>query len=233
MNRESVKEFLNIRDISYDENKIDTLFMIMKSTLETNEKFNLTAIKDEPTFLEKMIVDSALPLVDSSFDDKSIIDIGTGAGFPGLVLYTLNPKMNLTLLDATKKKIDYLSEFTKSNNMNIKCVNDRVESFAINNRNSYDYAIARAVAPLNILLELVMPILKVGGTFLVMKGPGLEDELAVSNNALKKLNCHLVKIYEDELPESHEIRKIAYIKKDKETNVKYPRDYASIKKKPL
>lgn len=233
MNRDTVKEFLNIRDISFDETKIDTLFMIMKSTLETNEKFNLTAIKDEPTFLEKMIVDSALPLIDSDFDNKSIIDIGTGAGFPGLVLYTLNPNMNLTLLDATKKKIDYLSDFTKANNMNIKCVNDRVESFAQNNRDTYDYAIARAVAPLNILLELVTPIIKVGGTFLVMKGPGLEEELKESTSALKKLNCHLVKIYEDELPESHEVRKITYIRKDKETNVKYPRDYASIKKKPL
>lgn len=231
MNKEQLKQELNLRNINIDDNQLSSLISLMKDTLETNEKFNLTAIKDEDAFLEKMIFDSAISLEHLDLTNKKVIDVGTGAGFPGLVLYILNPNMDLTLLDSTKKKIDYLAEYANSHNYKINCVSARAEEF--DHKEVYDYAFARAVAPLNILLELIIPMLKVDGTFIALKGQGFDNEIRDSEKAFKKLNCHLHKIIEDELPESKEKRYMIYIKKDKATNKKYPRSYSDIKKMPL
>ena len=231
MNRTNLQKELELRGINLTSKQLDELFALMKKTLETNEKFNLTAIKDEETFLEKMIFDSAIALEELDITDKKVIDVGTGAGFPGMVLYILNPHCQLTLLDSTKKKIDYLAEYCSENNYKINCVSSRAEEY--NHREEYDYAFARAVASLNILLELIIPMLKVGGTFIALKGQGYESEIKESKKAMKKLGCHLEKIIEDTLPESQESRVMIYIVKDKETNKKYPRSFAEIKKLPL
>ena len=231
MNKEKLIEELNNRSIELTNQQVDNLFLIMKTTLETNEKFNLTAIKEEGAFLEKMIFDSAIALQDIDITYKKVIDVGTGAGFPGLVLYTVNPKCHLTLLDSTNKKINYLAEFCRENGFDIECVCSRVEEY--HHREEYDYAFARAVAPLNILLELIVPLLKVGGTFISLKGQGYEQEINDSIKAMKKLGCHLEKIIEDVLPESNETRVMIHIVKDNVTNKKYPRTYADIKKLPL
>ena len=233
MNKESLKKELELREITCTQEQLDALISLMNSTLETNKKFNLTAIKDEETFLEKMIFDSALALHNIDINDKKIIDVGTGAGFPGLVLYILNPKTDLTLLDSSKKKIDYLQYYANSNNYQINCVYERAEEYANKNREAFDYAIARAVSSLNILLELILPLLKVGGTFIAMKSKDAFNEIENAKGAFKKLGCHLESVYEDALPESGEVRYLLYIKKDKTTNTKYPRDYATIKNKPL
>ena len=231
MNRESLIKELELRSINLSSSQVDELFALMQKTLETNERFNLTAIKDEETFLEKMIFDSAIALEELDITDKKVIDVGTGAGFPGMVLYIINPKTHLTLLDSTKKKIDYLADFCKENHYNVRCECARAEEYG--HREEYDYAFARAVAPLNILLELIVPMLKVGGTFIALKGQGYEQEIKASQKAMNKLGCHLEKIIEDTLPESNENRVMIYIVKDKETNKKYPRSYADIKKLPL
>ena len=231
MNKETLLNELAIRGISLNKQQLDSLMDLMETTLKTNEKFNLTAIKDEDSFIEKMIFDSAIALQNLDLSNKKVIDVGTGAGFPGMVLYILNPEMDLTLLDSTKKKIDYLDNYCKERNYHIECITSRAEEFS--RRETYDYAFARAVAPLNILLELIMPILKVGGTFIALKGQGFEQEIIDSQSAMKKLNCHLVKIVDDELPESLEKRVMIYIQKDKETHKKYPRSYSDIKKLPL
>lgn len=231
MNKETLIKELTKRSIVLSSSQVDELFTLMEKTLETNEKFNLTAIKDRDTFLEKMIFDSAIALEGLDITDKKVIDVGTGAGFPGMVLYILNPKCHLTLLDSTKKKIDYLSEFCAEKQYQITCECARAEEYG--HREKYDYAFARAVASLNILLELIVPMLKVGGTFIALKGQGYEAEIKGSIKAMNKLGCHLEKIIEDKLPESDEQRVMIYIKKDKETNKKYPRSYADIKKLPL
>ena len=231
MNRESLIKELNIRGIEVNEKQVDELFALMKSTLETNEKFNLTAIKDEESFLEKMIFDSAIAIQGIDLTNKTAIDVGTGAGFPGMVLYILNPQVNLTLLDSTKKKIDYLKQYCEANNYKVNCVSARAEEFAM--REGYDYAFARAVAPLNILLELIIPMLKAGGTFVALKGQGYEEELLGAKKAFVKLGCHLKEIIEDELPECGEKRAMIHIVKDKPTNTRYPRQYNEIKKLPL
>ena len=231
MNKEKLVQELKIRGICVDNYQLDALLDLMHTTLITNEKFNLTAIKEEDAFLEKMIFDSAIALQNLDLKDKKVIDVGTGAGFPGMVLYILNPSMHLTLLDSTKKKIDYLSSYCKDHQYDVECITSRVEEF--DNKENYDFAFARAVAPLNILMELIIPLLKVGGTFISLKGQGFEKEIDECQNAFKKLNCHLEKIIEDELPESLEKRVMIYIVKDKQTNKKYPRQYSDIKKLPL
>lgn len=231
MNKERLQNELSTRGIILDEKKLNALFALMHSTLEMNEKFNLTAIKEEDAFIEKMIFDSAIALQELDLSDKKVIDVGTGAGFPGMVLYILNPEMHLILLDSTKKKIDYLDDYCHQNGYQVECLTGRAEE--LNRREQYDYAFARAVAPLNILLEIITPLLKVGGTFIALKALGYEKELEDSQNALKKLGCHLEKIIEDQLPESLEKRVMIYIVKDKETQKKYPRQYSEIKKLPL
>ena len=221
------------RDIQCDEKTIEELVSFMKYILEWNERFNLTAIKDEDSFLEKMIFDSAIALTDLDLSNKKVLDVGTGAGFPGVVLYLLNKKTDITLLDSTAKKINLLKDYASNNGYKYDTIIARAEEYARDNREKYDYVFARAVAPLNILLELCMPLLKIGGTFIALKGPGAEEEIEQSQSALKKLNGRVCKIIVDELPESLETRNIVYIAKEKETNKKYPRDYKDIKKLPL
>ena len=224
---------LKLRGITCTDNQYDRLVDYMESVLLTNEQFNLTAIKDRDEFLEKMIFDSALALVGNDFAGKKVIDVGTGAGFPGMVLYILTPSMDLTFLDSTQKKINYILAYGSSNDYYYHGVSLRAEDHCKLHREEYDYATARAVAPLNILLELIIPMLKVGGTFIALKGPGFDEELKACDKAFKKLNCHLQKVYEDNLPDSGDKRSLIYIVKDKPTNKKYPREYNEIKRLPL
>ena len=232
MNKEEFLSELNKRNIVVNEEQYQFLIDLMDSTLTMNQKFNLTAIKDKDQFMEKMLFDSALALSDLDLTNKSIIDVGTGAGFPGMVLRILS-NGEVTLLDSTKKKIDYLNEYANNHNLEVKGVTARAEDFAHSNIEKYDYAIARAVSQLNVLLELIIPMLKLKGIFIAMKGPGYEEEINASKKAFDKLGCHLLKIIEDELPVSHEKRVLIYIQKDKPTNKKYPRQYSEIKKLPL
>lgn len=230
MNKSQLAEELNKLNLSFDIEKIESL---MEDTLFTNEKFNLTAIKDKEKFRELMLLDSAIPLTLVDFNDKKILDVGTGAGYPGLVLSLLS-KGNFTLLDSTKKKIDHINEYISSNNINnVIGVVGRAEEYISNHRNEFDIVVARAVSPLNILLELCIPYLKVGGYFIAMKGRQGKDEIEQSKRALSLLGCKIVSINEIELPESKETRINIVIQKEKETNKKYPRLYKDIINKPL
>lgn len=233
MNKETFLNQLANRNISCDETQYDNLVKFMEHVLYWNERFNLTAIKDKEVFMEKMIFDSALALTDLNLTNKKVLDVGTGAGFPGVVLYLLNPKANITLLDSTSKKVDLLKKYAEENDYRYQCISSRVEEYTKSHREEFDYVFARAVAPLNILLELCLPLIKVGGYFIALKGPGVEEEINSSEKALKKLNGRIHKIIVDELPESNEVRNIVYIQKEKVTNHKYPREYSEIKKLPL
>lgn len=230
MNKSQLIEELNRLNLSFDIEKLESL---MEDTLFTNEKFNLTAIKDKEKFRELMLLDSAIPLTLLDFNDKKILDIGTGAGYPGLVLSLLS-KGNFTLLDSTKKKIDHINEYVSINKINnVIGVVGRAEEYISNHRNEFDIVVARAVSPLNILLELCIPYLKVGGYFIAMKGRQGKDEIEQSKRALSLLGCKIVSINEIELPESKETRINIVIQKEKDTNKKYPRLYKDIVNKPL
>lgn len=233
MDKVSLLKSLNDIGIHCHEDELQNLEDLMSMTLSTNEKFNLTAIKDEDSFRELMIYDSALALLTNDFHHKKVIDIGTGAGFPGLVLAILDSSIDMTLLDSTKKKVDYLSSYIKEKNYDVKTVCARAEEYAKVNREIYDIALARAVAPLHILLEMIIPLIKVNGVFLALKGKDAQSEIKSSEDALKKLHCKIEKTYEFVLPFSKEKREIIVIKKLKETPIKYPRLYAQIKKNPL
>ena len=233
MNREKLIQELSQNNISFDEKRIDLLFSYMKYTLETNEKFNLTAITNEDEFVEKMIFDSALVLSNTDLANKKVIDVGTGAGYPGMVLRILEPNVKMSLLDSTKKKIDFINVFALANNLPVNPVADRAEAYSRKHIEEYDVVVARAVAPLNILLEIITPLLKVGGEFIALKGANYQEEIDQASKALKKLDVEITNIEEFVLPESQEKRVLIHIKKNKTTSKKYPRDYSEIKRQPL
>ena len=220
---------LNKRGIGCNKQQIDQLWDFMDHVLKTNEDFNLTAIKEKDAFVEKMIFDCALLLNNQTFEGVDIVDIGAGAGFPSVVLSILSPKTHIIALDSTAKKIDFINEYAKKNNLNITGISERAEDFAKSNRDKYLVATARAVAPLRILIEIAIPMLKVGGVFIAMKGPDFEEEIKEAEGAFKKLKCEVDYIYEDQLPVSKETRTFIYVKKIGETNKKYPREYGEIK----
>ena len=227
-----VKELAN-RGINCDESQLNLLWDFMHHVLETNEKFNLTAIKDEESFVEKMLFDSALLLSNQTFEGVDILDIGSGAGFPSVVLSILSPKANVIALDSTAKKVNFIKEYAEAHNLNVSTVCARVEDYAQTNKEKYMVVTARAVASLRVLVELAMPLLKVGGVLIAMKGPGYEEEISEAKCALNKLKCKVDYIYEDQLPESKEARSFVYVRKMAETPKKYPRTFGEIKNKPL
>ena len=232
MNKEQLVLELNKLGFS-DQKKIDQLEDFMHATLEANKSFNLTAIKDENKFRELMILDSAYALKYYNFENSKIIDVGTGAGYPGIVLATLS-KGEFTLLDSTLKKVKFFEDYASKNGIfNVNSICERVENHVNLHRNYYDFAVARAVSELNILLELILPLLKVNGYFIAMKGSKGLEELKKCKNALTKLGGKIELIDEYNLPESGEKRINIIIKKISDSPVKYPRDYSTILSKPL
>jgi len=234
MNKINFLYELEKRAIKVSAIQLTQLWDFMAHVLKTNELFNLTAITDEETFVEKMIFDCALAMYGQDYDQKGILDIGTGAGFPSVVLAILCPTSQVIALDSTAKKIDFIKEYAKNNGINnLITINARAEDFAKENREKFDYVIARAVAPLKILLELAFPMLKVDGHFVAMKGLDYENEITEATTALKTLKGSIDYIYEDILPESGEHRSLIFVKKLHETPKKYPRPYTEIKNKAL
>ena len=234
MTSEELRNFINQNIKVVDDKSMSLLESLIDITLGTNEKFNLTAIKNIDSFRELMIYDSLLPLkyIDLS-SNKTLIDVGTGAGFPGLPL-AICSEAKYTLLDSTSKKIGHICCVIDDFGLkNVNAVSARAEDYASKNREQFDYAIARAVAPLNILLELCVPFVKVGGTFIAMKGAKSDEELKQAKSAMRKMDVEVISINEEELPISKEKRTIILFRKLKPTNKKYPRQFNEIKSKPL
>lgn len=202
--------------------------------LEYNRHTNLTAIKTLDGVYLKHFYDS---LTLANYIDikspKKILDVGTGAGFPGLVLKIVFPNIQLTLLDSNHKKTDFLKQCCEKLNINdVQIENCRAEEFVKQNREQFDYVVSRAVASLRILCELNIPALKVGGFFLAMKGT-VEKEVKESEKTIEKLESEIQKIWTFELPLNAGKRSIIQIKKKKKTDQIYPRAYDKIVKKPI
>ncbi|MBQ2766361.1 MAG: 16S rRNA (guanine(527)-N(7))-methyltransferase RsmG [Clostridia bacterium] len=214
----------------------DKLYRLTARMLEVNEYMNLTAITDIDGIIMKHYVDS---LAAASYlpEGAKLIDIGCGAGFPSLPLAIARPDLNITALDSTAKRINYIRETAKMLGItNITCVAARAEEYVSESgqREGYDIACARAVARLNVLCELCLPYVKIGGKFIAMKANAAE-ELAESGNAIKKLGGNFVASDTFSLISDmgEEPRCIITIEKISETPKNYPRNNSQIKKKPL
>ena len=228
MNRDRLEIELKRIGLNPNQDQLDTLELYMHETLETNKYFNLTAIKEEDKFRELMIFDSAYPLKYYNLDDKKIIDVGTGAGYPGTVLAALS-NGRFTLLDSTSKKVKFTSiSCSKFRISNVNCVCARAELYAKEHRDEYDFAVARAVSELGILIEMIIPMLKVNGCFIALKGTKAHEEIENAKKILDRIGAEIIQIDEYELPESKEKRTNIIIKKTKPTNTKYPRKYSQI-----
>ena len=228
MTLNELQKLLNDKGIIVTDDSLSLLEKYMHHILKMNESINLTAIKNEEDFISLMIYDSALPLLVTDFNNKKVLDIGTGAGYPGTVIATLT-NADVDLLDSTSKKLKVIEAFEDKK---FHTINARSEEYVQNHREEYDIVIARAVSSLPMLLELAIPFLKVGGYFIAMKGKEAEEEIKQSTNALKKLNSKIVKKEETLLP-SGEVRINILIQKIDKTNTRYPRSYSDIKNKHL
>lgn len=201
---------------------------------EKNQVMNLTGIVEKEEVFEKHFLDSLLFSFHEDLNDKKAVDVGTGAGFPGLVLAICYPNLHMTLLEPLTKRCNFLNEVITSLGLkNVEVVNERSEDYCKNHRETFDFAFARAVSKLNLLIEIIVPLLKVNGYFVALKGKIYQEEINQSQNALKELNSQVEKVKENTLPSESDVRGNIFIKKLAKTNLKYPRNYGQIKKRPL
>lgn len=220
--------------IKIDENQKNQLVSYMELTLKANESFNLTANDTKESFMIKNIIDSLLIVKNLDLDGKNILDLGSGAGLPGIPLAIYYKNTNFTLLEPLTKRANFLKEIAQKLGLkNVNVVNDRAEIFIKNARESFDFVTSRAVSRLNILLELSIPFLKVGGKLIAYKGINYQEEINESKNALDLLSSKIIAIEEENLVQINEKRYNIFIQKNQKTIQKYPREYRLIKKKAL
>ncbi len=203
--------------------------------LTWNEKMNLAAITDPKEVVEKHFVDSLTLLAHCKIKEGAkLMDVGTGAGFPGLPLKILRPDLQLTLLDGQNKRLKFLGEVCSALGIEAQRVHKRAEEAGLDRamRENYDVVVARAVAPLNILCEYCLPLVKMKGFFFAMKGPGAGEELDQSENALEILGGTDVELIPLTLPEAGE-RNLVVVQKKAFTPKEYPRHGGTIAKHPL
>lgn len=220
--------------LTITDDEADRLYRYMELLLEWNQKMNLTALTDPREIMTKHFLDSAAG--QAFLPAGRIADIGTGAGFPGLVLKIMQPERQLVLMDALNKRLNFLKEVCGDLGLSgVELVHERAEEAGRKEiyRQQYEAVVARAVAPLPVLLEYCIPFVKTGGMFLAYKGPGLQEELLQSKNALKVLGCTVEGTHEIKEPEEGWSHWIAVVRKEKPTPLLYPRRQAKIKKEPL
>lgn len=202
--------------------------------LEKNRVMNLTAITEPREVATLHLLDCAALLTMADLRGKRVIDVGTGAGFPGMVLRILEPDFDLTLLDSLGKRVDFLQEVCGALSLErVDCVHARAEEFAAGHRQQYDIAASRAVANLNLLCELTLPLVKAGGQFLAMKSVSSDQEIDGARGAIGQLGGRIAAIRDYTVPETQVRHRLVVIEKVKDTPGIYPRSFARMKKAPL
>lgn len=196
-----------------------------------NEVMNLTAITEDEAVAKLHLLDSLTVLACADLRGKTLIDVGCGAGFPGVPLAIACPEAEITLLDSLGKRMKWLETVLPTLEVRTQCVTARAEEAVVQRRESYDFATSRAVARLNILLELTAPYVRVGGAVLAMKGAAARDELAECAGAIKKLGLRLEEVRE--FPVDGTAHAVIVLRKVAHTPAQYPRRYAKIKQAPL
>lgn len=227
----------NVLGIKLNKNKIDSFILYKELLKEWNQKINITSITDDEEIDIKHFIDSITPLSTDLFaEDVRMIDIGTGGGFPGIPLKIINRDMEVVLLDSLKKRITFLEDIIDKLALEKTLpIHGRAEELGRdkNHREKYDIAISRAVASLNTLSEYCLPFVKVGGFFISMKGPEVDEELREAEKSIKILGGSLSDVKVINLPLSDITHTLIIIEKTKETPTKYPRGGGKPKKKPL
>ena len=221
--------------LKIDEKMQEQFYTYMKLLIKWNENINLTAITEPKEVLQKHFIDSLtiLPYIE---ENSSIIDVGTGAGFPGIPIKIANMSIKVTLLDALNKRLNFLQDVINNLQLsNIETIHSRAEEAGRNKelRQGFDIATSRAVAPLNILVEYLLPLVKIGGKCICMKGSNIEEEINNSKKAIEVLGGKIEKIEEFFLPNSDIKRNIIVIRKVTETPLKYPRKPGTPSKEPI
>lgn len=232
--REFLLEGIKKLNIEYTDKKVDNLIKYLELLAEYNSHTNLTALRDEKSIIEKHFLDSLLLQNLIKRESKKAIDIGTGAGFPGMVLAIFNPEIEFTLMDSIGKKTKFL-ELVKENLRleNVNVVTSRAEDYITDeNRETYDLGLCRGVSKLSTILEYIIPFLKVNGEFLSQKMEGTGEETE-AENALNILQSKIVEIYNLQLPFSKDPRVVIRIEKIDFNDKKYPRRAGIPLKRPL
>ena len=233
MNKEEFINGLKELNIEITEKQLNQLEEYYNLLVTENKKYNLTAITEKEQVYLKHFYDSITLSKIIKLDNQTLCDIGTGAGFPGLVLKIMFPNLKVTLIESNGKKCNFLNIVKEKLELeNITIINERAEIYSINNREIFDIVTSRAVAPLKHLLEYSVPAVKVNGHYVAMKS-NIENETQTIDNYYKKLNINLEEKIVFNLPKENSLRTILLYKKNKETNKIYPRKYTDIKKKDL
>lgn len=233
--KSKLKEYAKEMGVVLDEEILNKFYKYKDLVMAWNEKINLTAITDENEFLIKHFIDS-ITINKYIEAEKSIIDVGTGAGFPGIPLKILNKDNKIVLFDSLNKRLKVLEDIiAKIELKNVETLHGRAEETFKNkeHREKYDIATSRAVAALNVLAELMLPAVKVGGICICMKGNNAEEEIKDAQKAIKELGGEIIKIEKIILPELKLERNIVIIKKIKQTPNKYPRKPGTPQKEPI
>ena len=239
MNIEEFKKIMTLYatklNIKFTEEQLEKFYQYMNLLLEWNEKINLTAIVESKEVILKHFIDS-LTINKYLKENSTLADVGTGAGFPGIPLKILRPDIKITLVDSLNKRINFLNEVIEKLNLeNIVTVHSRIEDFGKNKnyREKFDYVTARAVANLAVLSEYLIPIAKIGGKCVCMKGSNVEEEITSGKNAISVLGGKLERVDEFKLPDSDISRNVIVLSKVKNTPVRFPRKAGMPSKEPL
>ena len=233
MNKEEFIKSLKELDIELTEEQLNQLEQYYELLVTENKKYNLTAITEKDKVYLKHFYDSLTITKIIKLDNQSLCDIGTGAGFPGLVLKIVFPNLKVTLIESNGKKCNFLNIVkNKLKLKNLEIINDRAEIYSINNREMFDIVTSRAVAPLKHLLEYSIPTVKVNGNYIAMKS-NIEEETQNIENYYKKLDIEEINKIIFNLPIEDSLRTLVLYKKNSKTNKIYPRKFTEIKKKDI
>ena len=227
----TLKEGLISLGLALPEDRQEKLCAFARAMVKQNEVMNLTAITEDTQVAKLHLLDSLTVLCCADLKGKTLIDVGCGAGFPGVPLAIACPEAEITLLDSLGKRVKWLEETLPRLGIDAECVTARAEEAVAQRRETYDFATSRAVARLNILLELTAPYVKVGGAVLAMKGAQAAEELAECTGAIKKLGLKLEEVRE--FPMDGGSHAVIVFRKIAPTPKQYPRRYAKIKQSPL
>lgn len=229
--KDTLTEGLQALGLSLSEEQVDTLCAFGRAVVQQNQVMNLTAITEDTAVAKLHLLDSLTVLCCADLRGKSLIDVGCGAGFPGVPLAIACPEAKITLLDSLGKRMKWLEQVLPTLGISATCVTARAEEAVSSCRETYDFATSRAVARLNILLELTAPYVKVGGAVLALKGTAAREELAECKNAIRQLGLKLEEV--KEFPIDGTNHAIILLRKVSPTPKQYPRRFAKIKQAPL